>query len=178
MNIMGTTILAVMRDGFLAIGGDGQVTLGDQVLKAKAKKVRAFYNGTILGGFAGHTADAFTLFERFEVKLEKASGNLVKASVELAKDWRTDRSLRRLEAMLLVGNKQQLLLLSGQGDVLEPDENVASIGSGGPMALASAKSLLRHTDYGAKKIVEIALGITAEQCIYTNENISVETLAP
>lgn len=176
MSIRATTILAVIKQGTLALGGDGQVTLGDQVLKAKARKVRSFYNSTILGGFAGHTADAFTLFERFEVKLEKVSGNLTKAAVELAKDWRMDRALRRLDAMLLVGNADKILLLSGQGDVLEPDEPVAAIGSGASFALAAARALVRHTDCDAPTIVQLALGIAAEQCIYTNDNIFVETL--
>lgn len=176
MSFKATTILAVIKDGTLAFGGDGQVTLGDQIIKAKATKIRSFAGGKVLGGFAGHTADAFTLFERFESKLESTSGNLTKAAVELAKDWRTDKALRRLEAMLLVGNASKILLLSGQGDVLEPDETVASIGSGSPIALAAAKALLRHSELEASEIVESSLRIASEQCIYTNSEITLEIL--
>ncbi|HNV69253.1 MAG TPA: ATP-dependent protease subunit HslV [Candidatus Ozemobacteraceae bacterium] len=172
----GTTILAVLRDGKLAMAGDGQVTLGQTILKARAHKVRRLHGGKVLGGFAGHTADAFTLFERFEAQLEKASGNLKKAAVDLAKDWRLDRALRRLEAMLLVGNHDQILLISGQGDVVEPDEPIAAIGSGGMYALAAAKALFRHTTLDAETITRQALGIAAEQCVYTNANLSLETL--
>lgn len=171
-----TTVLAVIRNNHLAFGGDGQVTLGDQILKATARKIRKFHGDRILGGFAGHTADAFTLFDRFENRLEDASGNLKKAAVDLAKDWRTDRMLRRLEAMLLVGDTTQILLISGQGDVLEPDEPIAAIGSGAPIALASAKALFRRTDLAAEDIVKTSLEIAAEQCIYTNSQISMEVL--
>ncbi len=176
MTFKGTTIIAVLKDGCLAFGGDGQVTLGDRVIKAKAKKIRSFYNGKVLGGFAGQTADAFTLFERFESKLEAASGNLTKAAVDLAKDWRMDKALRRLEAMLIVGNTDKILLLSGQGDVLEPDDQIASIGSGSAMAFSAAKALLTHTDFNPEKVVTESLKIAAEQCIYTNSEITVETL--
>ncbi len=176
MSFRGTTILAVLKDKKLAFAGDGQVTLGDQIIKTKAVKIRTFLNGKVLGGFAGQTADAFTLFERFEAKLQQASGNLTKAAVELAKDWRMDKALRKLEAMLLVGNTEKILLLSGLGDVLEPDENVASIGSGSPIALASAKALKRHTNFSPAKIAEISLKIAAEQCIYTNSEITLETI--
>lgn len=172
----GTTILAVIRNGSITLGGDGQVTLGNQILKAGARKIRKLCNGKVLGGFAGHTADALTLFERFEARLEGASGNLKKAAVDLAKDWRTDRFLRRLEAMLLVGTCEQILLISGQGDVIEPDEPIASIGSGSPMALSAAKALLRHTAFSSAEITKAALEITAEQCIYTNSQITMETL--
>ena len=176
MTFRATTILAVIKEGILAFGGDGQVTLGDQIIKANAKKIRTFANGKVIGGFAGHTADAFTLFERFEAKLESVSGNLTKAAVELAKDWRTDKALRRLEAMLLVGNPDKILILSGQGDVLEPDDCVASIGSGSPMALAAAKALLRHSELGAEDIARNSLKIASEQCIYTNSQITLEVL--
>ncbi|MBF0500748.1 MAG: ATP-dependent protease subunit HslV [Candidatus Riflebacteria bacterium] len=176
MEMIGTTILAVLRDGHLAIAGDGQVTMGNQIVKGHAHKVRRLYHGKILGGFAGHTADAITLFERFEAKLEGASGNLKKAAVDLAKEWRTDRVLRRLEAMLLVGNNEEILVISGQGDVLEPDESMTSIGSGAPMAISAARALLRHTQLSAEDIARISLGITAESCIYTNTSIQVETL--
>jgi ATP-dependent HslUV protease subunit HslV len=172
----GTTILAVMKDGVLAIAGDGQVTLGDQKIKATAKKVRRLFGGRVLGGFAGHTADALTLFERFESKLENANGNLKRAAVDLSRDWRTDRNLRRLEALLLVGNKEQILLLSGQGDVIEPDESVAAIGSGAPSALGAAKALLRNTSLSAEEIARQAVMIASEQCIYTNGQISLEIL--
>lgn len=172
----GTTILAVLRDGILAMAGDGQVTLGQTILKAKAHKVRRLYSGKVLGGFAGHTADAFTLFERFEAQLEKSSGNLKKAAVDLAKDWRLDRALRRLDAMLLVGNREQILLVSGQGDVVEPDEPQAAIGSGGMFALAAAKALFRNTSLNAEEITRRSMQIAAEQCIYTNVNLNLEIL--
>ncbi|OIP25321.1 HslU--HslV peptidase proteolytic subunit [bacterium CG2_30_54_10] len=177
MTFHGTTILAVLRDGCLALAGDGQVTLGDQIVKARARKIRRFFHDSVLGGFAGNTADALTLFERFEAKIEAASGNLKKAAVDLAKDWRMDRALRRLEAMLIVGDRTQILILSGAGDVLEPDEKIGSIGSGGPVAMAAAKALYRNTSFDAKDIVTRALQIASEQCIYTNSEISVETLA-
>lgn len=176
MHMIGTTILGVIREGRLALAGDGQVTLGDQIIKAQAKKVRRLHGGRVLGGFAGHTADAMTLFERFEAKLEGASGNLKRAAVDLAKDWRTDRALRRLEAMLLVGNREELLVISGQGDVLEPDEPIIAIGSGATAATAAARALFRHTSLSAEEIVGQAMKITAESCIYTNERVSLETL--
>ncbi|MEW6709983.1 MAG: ATP-dependent protease subunit HslV [Candidatus Riflebacteria bacterium] len=176
MTFKGTTIIAVQREGTLAFAGDGQVTFGDQIIKAKAKKIRHFASFKIIGGFAGHTADAFTLFERFETKLEAASGNLVKAAVELAKDWRMDKALRRLEAMLLVGNTEKLLMISGQGDVMEPDSPIMSIGSGSSIAIAAAKAMLRHTSLKADEIAVEALKIAAEQCIYTNDQIVLETL--
>ena len=176
----GTTIISVRRNTpqgvQVAIGGDGQVTLGNIVVKGTARKVRKLYHGKVLAGFAGATADAFTLFERFEAKLESASGNLKKAAVDLSKDWRADRVLRRLEALLLVGDANQVLLLSGQGDVLEPDEPILAIGSGGGMALSAARALFRHTDLSAVDLVKASLEIAAEQCIYTNANITVETL--
>lgn len=176
MMFKGTTALAVIRNGSLALGGDGQVTLGDQIIKARAKKIRRFSEHSVLGGFAGQTADAFTLFERFEARLDASSGNLTKAAVELAKDWRLDKALRQLQAMLLVGNMEQILLLSGQGDIIEPDEPIAAIGSGAPMALAAARALYRNTDLSARKIVEKAMQIAAEQCIYTNGEIALEVL--
>jgi len=176
MQFKATTILAVLKNGSLAMAGDGQVTLGDQIVKAHARKVRRLHQGKVLGGFAGHTADALTLFERFELKIEHATGNLKKAAVDLAKDWRTDRTLRRLEAMLLVGNREELLILSGQGDVLEPDEPIAAIGSGAPLALAAARALFRHTSFSAEEIVRHAMELTAEACIYTNANLNLETL--
>lgn len=176
MQMHGTTILAVIKNGMLALGGDGQVTLGNQIMKGNARKVRRLFQGRVLGGFAGHTADALTLFDRFEAKLESASGNLKKAAVDLSKDWRADRVLRRLEALLLVGDLTQLLLISGQGDVLEPDEPVLSIGSGGPMALAAARALFRFTDLPTADLVKKALELASEQCIYTNSHITVETL--
>jgi ATP-dependent HslUV protease subunit HslV len=176
MSFKGTTIIAVQKDGTLAFAGDGQVTFGDQVIKAKAKKIRHFANFKIIGGFAGHTADAFTLFERFESKLEASSGNLTKAAVELAKDWRMDKALRRLEAMLLVGNTEKMLMISGQGDVMEPDSQVMAIGSGASVAIAAAKAMLRHTNLNAEEIANEAMKIAAEQCIYTNDQITVETL--
>lgn len=171
-----TTILAVIRDGRLAMGADGQVTHGDQIVKHGARKLRRLSNDRALGGFAGHTADALTLFERFESKLEAVPGSLKRAAVDLAKEWRTDRALRRLDAMLLVGDAAQILLLSGQGDVVEPDEPVAAIGSGAPAALAAARALLRHTTLGAAEIVKHAMQIASEQCIYTNDRITVELL--
>lgn len=176
MTYRGTTILAVLKDNVLAVGGDGQVTLGDQIIKAKAIKIRRIGNHPIIGGFAGHTADAFTLFERFESKLDAASGNMTRAAVELARDWRLDKALRQLQAMLLVGSSEKILVLSGQGDVLEPDEPVAAIGSGAPAATAAAKALFRHSSLSAVEIVKTAMAITAEQCIYTNNEIVVEVL--
>lgn len=172
----GTTIVAVRKDRKVAMAGDGQVTFGNTVLKHRAKKIRRLYKGQVLAGFAGATADALTLFERLEKKLETYSGQLLRAAVELAKDWRTDKILRRLEAFLIAADKEHLLLISGVGDVVEPDEEVIAIGSGGPMALASAKALLRHTNLSAKEIAEISLKIASEICIYTNSEIIVEEL--
>ncbi len=160
----------------MAMAGDGQVTFGNTVLKHRAKKIRRLYKGQVLVGFAGATADALTLFERLEKKLETYSGQLLRAAVELAKDWRTDKILRRLEAFLIAADKDHLLLISGAGDVVEPDEDVVAIGSGGPMALASAKALLRHTNLSAREIAEISLKIASEICIYTNSEIIVEEL--
>lgn len=172
----GTTILAVRRKGHVAIAGDGQVTLGNTVVKASARKVRRLYDDKVLVGFAGATADAFSLFEKFEGKLKEHNGNLARAAVELAKDWRTDRILRRLEAMLLVADHESVLLISGTGDVVEPDDEVAAIGSGGSMALAAARALITHTDLDATTIAQESLKIAAGICIYTNDKITVETL--
>jgi len=176
-NIKGTTILAVKSPSGVAMAGDGQVTMGQAVaLKHKARKVRRMYKDRVLAGFAGATADAFTLFERFEAKLEQFGGNLLRASVELAKDWRTDKYLRRLEAMLLVADADSVLVLSGNGDVIEPDDGVVGIGSGGPYAQAAAKAMLRCSSLSAEEIVKQAMAIAAEMCVYTNENVTVETL--
>ena len=174
-NPHGTTIVGVRRPGSVAIGGDGQVTLGNTVMKANAHKVRRLASDKVIAGFAGGTADAFTLFERFEGKLEKY-GNLTRAAIELAKDWRSDRYLRRLEALLLVGDPDKLLIISGNGDVIEPDHDVAAIGSGGQYALAAARALLEGSELDARSIVERALNIAADICIYTNRNIVVEEL--
>ncbi|MCS7279668.1 MAG: ATP-dependent protease subunit HslV [Thermodesulfobacteriaceae bacterium] len=174
--LKGTTVLAVKRDGKVAMAGDGQVTFGNTVLKQKARKVRKLYRGQVLAGFAGATADALTLFEKLEKKLETYSGQLLRAAVELAKDWRTDKILRRLEAFLIACDKEHLLLISGAGDVVEPDEEVIAIGSGGPIALAAAKALLRYTNLSAKEIAEISLKIAGEICIYTNLEITIEEL--
>jgi ATP-dependent HslUV protease subunit HslV len=171
----GTTILAVRRAGAVAMGGDGQVTLGNTVMKGNAKKVRRLYNDKVLAGFAGGTADAFTLFERFEGKLEKY-GNLTRAAIELAKDWRSDRYLRRLEALLLVGDPEKIFVISGNGDVIEPEYEVAAIGSGGQFAQAAARALVENTELDAKSIVERALNIAAEICIYTNRNLVIDEL--
>ncbi len=173
----GTTVLAVRRNGRVVIGGDGQVTLGNTVMKGNARKVRRLYQNKVIAGFAGGTADAFTLFERFEGKLEKHGGNLTRAAVELAKDWRTDRLLRRLEALLIVADLGATLILSGNGDVIEPERELAAIGSGGGYAQAAAQALLEHTELDARTIVERALKITAGICIYTNENLTLEELA-
>ena len=173
----GTTILSVRRGDRVALGGDGQVTLGNVVIKASARKVRRLYQDRILAGFAGGTADAFTLFERFEAKLEKHQGNLVRSAVELAKDWRTDRILRRLEAMLTVADASATLIITGAGDVLEPEYGIAAIGSGGSYAQAAARALLEHTELVPEEIVRQALGIAADICIYTNNNFTIETLA-
>ncbi|QBB72235.1 ATP-dependent protease subunit HslV [Pseudolysobacter antarcticus] len=172
----GTTIVSVRKNGKVVIGGDGQVTLGHTVMKANARKVRRLGKGDILAGFAGATADAFTLFELFETKLEKHGGQLVRAAVELAKDWRTDRRLGRLEALLAVADHSSSLIISGNGDVLEPENGVIAIGSGGPYAQAAAKALLENSDLDARGIVEKALGIAADICIYTNHNITIEEL--
>ena len=172
----GTTILAVRKDGKIAVAGDGQVTLGNTVMKKGAVKVRRMGDGKVLAGFAGSTADAFTLFEKFEAKLEKYGGNLQRAAVELAKDWRTDKILRRLEALLLVVDKEHSLILSGSGDVIEPEGGAAAIGSGGPFALSAARAMLTYSNLDAKTIAQEAMKIAAEICIYTNENITVEEL--
>ena len=171
-----TTILAVRRNGKSAIAGDGQVTVGTTVMKHNAKKVRKMYNDKVLAGFAGATADAFTLFEKFEAKLEQYHGNLTRAAVELAKDWRTDKVLRRLEALMIVADHERSFILSGNGDVIEPENGIAAIGSGGPYALAAAKALMDHTKLEARAIVEESLKIAGEICIYTNTQISVEEL--
>jgi ATP-dependent HslUV protease, peptidase subunit HslV len=171
-----TTIIAVRRDGRVAVAGDGQVTLGDTVMKAGARKVRRLYNDKIIAGFAGSTADAFALFGRFESKLEQYHGQLQRAAVEMGKEWRTDKFLRNLEALLIVADHQTSLVLSGGGDVIEPDDGLVAIGSGGPYALAAARALLRHTELGARQIAEEALRIAGEVCIYTNQNIVVEEL--
>ncbi len=172
----GTTVLVVRRGGRVAMGGDGQVSLGPTVLKGNARKVRRLHGGRVLAGFAGATADAFTLFERFEGKLEQHAGHLLRAAVELAKDWRTDRLLRRLEALLLVADRRHLLTVSGTGDVIEPEHPAMAIGSGGPYALAAARALLEHTPLGAREVVERALGIAADICVYTNHQLVVEEL--
>jgi ATP-dependent HslUV protease, peptidase subunit HslV len=172
----GTTILSVRRDGKVALGGDGQVTLGNIVIKASARKVRRLYNDRILAGFAGGTADAFTLFERFESKLEKHQGHLVRSAVELAKDWRTDRALRRLEAMLAVADREASLIITGMGDVLEPERGVIAIGSGGAYAQSAALALLDHTQLAPEEVVRKSLEIAADLCIYTNRSIVIETL--
>ena len=172
----GTTILSVRRNGQVALGGDGQVTLGQIVVKSSARKVRKLYRDAVLAGFAGATADAFTLFERFESKLEKHQGHLTRAAVELTRDWRTDRVLRRLEAMLVVADRDTSLIITGNGDVLEPEHGIAAIGSGGAYAQASARALLAHCELGAADIVKRSLDIAAELCIYTNHHLTIETL--
>jgi ATP-dependent HslUV protease subunit HslV len=173
-----TTIVSVRRDGKVVIGGDGQVTLGNTVVKANARKLRRLgKNGDVLAGFAGATADAFTLFELFEAKLDKHGNNLTRAAVELAKEWRTDKMLRHLEALLLVADNTLTFLISGAGDVIEPDGGVAAIGSGGPYALAAAKALVENTDLPARKIAEEAMKIAGKICIYTNENFTIEELS-
>jgi ATP-dependent HslUV protease subunit HslV len=176
-SLHGTTVIAVRRNGRVVIGGDGQVTLGNTVMKGNARKVRRLYQNKVIAGFAGGTADAFTLFERFEGKLEKHGGNLTRAAVELAKDWRTDRMLRRLEALLIVADLSVTLVISGNGDVIEPERDLAAIGSGGAYAQAAAQALLEHTELDARAIVEHALKIAAGICIYTNENLTFEELA-
>ena len=172
----GTTILSVRRGSTVALGGDGQVTLGNVVVKGGAKKVRRLYHDKILAGFAGGTADAFTLFERFESKLDKHQGNLMRSAVELAKDWRTDRILRRLEAMLAVADREHSLIITGAGDVLEPEQGIVAIGSGGPYAQSAALALLNNTPLGPREIVEKALAIAADLCIYTNHQRTIEVL--
>jgi ATP-dependent HslUV protease subunit HslV len=172
----GTTILSVRRGTDVALGGDGQVTLGNIVLKAGARKVRRLYNDRILAGFAGGTADAFTLFERFEAKLDKHQGNVLRSAVELAKDWRTDRILRRLEAMLAVADREHSLIITGMGDVLEPEQGIVAIGSGGPYAQSAARALLENSGLGAREIVDKALAIAADLCIYTNNQRVIEVL--
>jgi ATP-dependent HslUV protease subunit HslV len=172
----GTTIVSVRRGNRVVIGGDGQVTMGNTVMKGNARKVRRLYHDKVIAGFAGGTADAFTLFERFEGKLEKHQGHLTRSAVELAKDWRTDRMLRRLEALLAVADKSASLIISGNGDVIEPENSLIAIGSGGPFALASARALLENTELGAGEIVEKSLRIAADICIYTNSNLTLEEL--
>jgi ATP-dependent HslUV protease subunit HslV len=171
-----TTVICVRRDGKVVMAGDGQVTLGGEVLKATAKKLRRLYNDKILAGFAGSTADAFALFSRFETKLEQFNGNLARSVVELAKEWRTDRALRHLEALLLVADAANTYLVSGNGDVIEPDEGISAIGSGGPFAMSAALALLRNTKLSARHIAEQAMGIAGKICIYTNDNVTYEEL--
>ncbi len=173
----GTTILSVRRDGEVVVGGDGQVSMGNTVMKGNARKVRRLYGNRVLAGFAGGTADAFTLFERFEGKLEKHSGNLTRSAVELAKDWRTDRMLRRLEALLVVADREASLVISGNGDVIEPEHDLMAIGSGGPYAQAAARALLENTALDARTIVERSLAIAADICVYTNHELTIETLS-
>jgi ATP-dependent HslUV protease, peptidase subunit HslV len=175
--IRSTTVLCVRRDGDVVMAADGQVTMGEAVIKHNARKIRRLYQDKIMAGFAGSTADAFNLFTRFEAKLDQFHGNLGRAAVELAKDWRTDKMLRNLEALLVVADKEQTYLISGSGDVIEPDEGIASIGSGGPFAQAAARALLKNTDLPARRIVEEAMKIAADICIFTNDHILVEELA-
>ena len=178
MEFHATTICAVRKNGKTAIAGDGQVTFGQSaIMKANARKVRTLYHGKVLAGFAGSVADAFTLFEKFEGKLESYNGNLQRAAVELAKDWRTDRVLRKLEALLLVADKDKILMLSGNGEVIEPDGDVAAIGSGGFYALAAARAMVQHTEMEAAEVAKESLSIAADICVYTNHNIKVEELA-
>ncbi len=171
-----TTILSVRRNGKVVIGGDGQVSMGNTILKGNARKVRRLYNDRIIAGFAGGTADAFTLFERFEGKLQKHQGNLIRSAVELAKDWRTDKMLRRLEALLAVADHTTSLLITGNGDVVEPEHNIIAIGSGGPFAQSAARALLENTKLGARDIVEKGLAIAADICVYTNDHFTIEEL--
>ncbi len=175
-NIHGTTVIGLRRNGISVLAADGQVTMGDVVMKEKAKKLRRLYKEQVIAGFAGSVADAFALFEKFEAKLEEFRGNLLRASVELAKEWRTDKYLRRLEAMLIVASDEQLLIVSGNGDVIEPDGDVIAIGSGGNYALAAARGLLEYTDMSAEQIAEESLKIAAGICIHTNTNIQLEIL--
>jgi len=176
VNFLGTTVVAIRKDGKTVMAGDGQVTLGETVMKATAKKVRKLGDGKVLAGFAGSVADAFTLFERFEAKLRESNSILMRAAVELAKDWRTDRVLRRLEALLMVADFDNILLISGNGEIIQPDEPIMSIGSGGSYALAAARALYRNTELNAKEIATKALEIAGEICIYTNSNITIEEL--
>ena len=176
--LRGTTILSVRRNGRVVIGGDGQVSLGQTIIKGNARKVRRLHEDQVIAGFAGGTADAFTLFERFEAQLERYQGNLVRSAVELAKDWRTDRALRRLEAMLAIADLEASLVVTGTGDVIEPEEGLIAIGSGGPYAQAAARALLSNTDLSAREIVERALTIAADICIYTNREFTIEELGP
>lgn len=176
MDFHGTTIISVRRGNQVVIGGDGQVSVGDTIMKSNARKVRRLYKDQVIAGFAGGTADAFTLFERFETKLEKHNGQLTRAAVELAKDWRTDRMLRRLEAMLAVADKTASLIISGNGDVIEPEQGMIAIGSGGAYAQAAARALMDNTSMGASEIVEKALAIAADICIYTNQHVTTESL--
>ncbi|NQV18502.1 MAG: ATP-dependent protease subunit HslV [Armatimonadetes bacterium] len=176
IDMKGTTIIGIKKGKEVAIGGDGQITLGNAVIKATAQKIRKLHNGKVLAGFAGATADAFTLFEKFEGKLKEFKGNLKKAAVELAKDWRSDKILRRLEAMIIVADEDTLLVISGNGDVLEPDDGIIAIGSGGNFALAAARVLSKHTKLSSREIVEESLKIAADICIYTNDKIEVQTL--
>lgn len=176
MHIRGTTILAVKRNGKITVAGDGQVTLETTILKHGARKVRRLYNNEVIVGFAGATADAFTLFDRFDQKLEQFNGNLVRAAVELTKDWRTDRVLRHLEALMIAVNKDNALIISGNGDVIEADDDVMAIGSGGPFALTAARALLRHSDLSATEIAREAMQIASEVCIYTNDHITIEEI--
>ncbi len=178
MELRGTTILAVRHKGKVALAGDGQVTMGQSiVMKHTARKVRRMYRDQILAGFAGATADAFTLFERFDAHLEQTGGNLMRAAVELAKDWRNDKYLRKLEAMLLVADKNHTLILTGTGDVIEPDDGIASIGSGGPYALSAARALLRHSELDAEQIARESMKIAGELCVFTNDHLTVEVLS-
>ena len=172
-----TTILSVRREGEVALGGDGQVSLGNTIMKGNAKKVRRLYHGKVIAGFAGGTADAFTLFERLEAQLEKHQGNLVKAAVELAKDWRTDRALRKLEALLAVADEKNSLIITGNGDVIEPEDSLIAIGSGGPYAQASARALLDNTDLSAQEIVKKGLEIAANICVFTNDQFTIEHIS-
>jgi ATP-dependent HslUV protease subunit HslV len=176
VKLRSTTILSVRKDGKVVVAGDGQVTMGNTVMKAGARKVRRMHDGKIVAGFAGSAADGIALFEKLEAKLKEHSGNLPRASVELAKDWRTDRVLRRLEALLIVADRERTFLLSGTGDIIEPDEGVIAIGSGGPFALAAARALVAHSALDARGIAEAALAIAADICIYTNRNLTFEEL--
>src|ERR1700751_2725536 len=174
--ILSTTVLSIRRGGNVVLAGDGQVTLGESVIKHSAKKIRRLYNDKIVAGFVGSPADAFTLFSRFEAKLEQYHGNLGRAAVELARDWRTDKFLRHLEALLLVSDREQTFLLSGQGDVIEPDSGIAAIGSGGPYAQAAAQALAEHTQLSARQMAEEAMKIAGKMCIYTNDRVTIEEL--
>ena len=176
MDFRGTTIVSARRGNSVVIGGDGQVTLGNTIMKGNARKVRRLFHGNVIAGFAGATADAFTLFERFEGMLEKNRGNLTKAAVEMAKDWRTDRMLRRLEALLAIADSKDSLIISGNGDVIQPEQDLIAIGSGGPFAQSAARALLENTELSAREIVEKSLAIAGDICIYTNHNVSIEEL--